>query len=183
MVTFELQRFFVIIQHLSVFISSNTVQTLLIILVWTNCSLVSDVLEGTVQCFFRGNESHEVFNRTDGSRRHVKSVVPQSISGCSVILFILNSLLFSFYGSLFFLFFSRVPEIGIDSRNEDEDEWSSELSRYVVTGPSLLTALAMCSKTNPGFLAFIIPLSSALNLRLHFLYEERGTSRCEQGRS
>lgn len=167
--TFEFQWFLVVVQHLFVIFSRNPIQTFLVVLIRTYCSLVSDVRERSVKRVFRSDKGHEILDRTDRSGWDVESVVPQSVSCGLVVLFIFYSFLFCFDWGFFFGFFSRIPKIGVDWGEEYEDEWSSELNGGGITGPSLLTALAMCSNTNPGFFAFIMPLSSALNLRLHFL--------------
>lgn len=169
MMTFMLQRFLVIIQHLSVLIWSNSVQTFLIIFIGSYCSVVCNVFECSVHHFFGCQKGHEIFNTTIRPAWNIKSVEPKVVISLFIVFLVLKSFLFGLNGSFDFSFFARVPSPCTKSADEDEDCRSSYLIYHSITGPSLLTAFARCSKRNPGCFAFIMPFSSALNLRLQRL--------------
>jgi|JI61114BRNA_FD_contig_21_12318334_length_275_multi_3_in_0_out_0_1 hypothetical protein len=71
-----LEGLLVVLQHLPIFVRSHSIQTLLVVLVCADGSLVADVLKGSVESSLRSDKSHEVLNRTKWARGHVEPVVP-----------------------------------------------------------------------------------------------------------
>lgn len=140
MVAFMLKGFFIVVQHFFVFVWSNAIKTLLIVLVWVDSSLISDVFEGAIETCLWSNKSHKVLDRLKRTWRNVKSVVPKCFSCKLIILFIFNALLFSLNGAFNLLLFTSIPKISIDYGYKSKSCSTSELNWCIITGPSLLTA-------------------------------------------
>lgn len=51
---------FIVVQHLAILIRSDSIQTLLVVLVSSNCALVSNVLERAIESCLRSNKEHEI---------------------------------------------------------------------------------------------------------------------------
>lgn len=183
MVALVLEGLLVVLQHLPIFFGSHAIQTLLVVLVCADGAFIADVLKGSVESSLRSDKSHEVLDWAKWARGHVEPVVPESITSQFVILFIFLLLLLSSGCGLFLLLLTGVPEVSVEGGETYEDSWAPELDKVICTGPSLRTARAKCSKRKPGCLTFIIPLSSALNFKLHFLRITIHTSRFLRNRS
>lgn len=177
-VALVLEGLFVVLQHLSILVRGDSVETCLIVLVDLHCAIVSDVFESFIESALGGDEGHEVLDGSQGAWSHIVSVVPETIFGRLVVLLIIDSLLLGLGRSVGFLLFAGIPEVSVDGGEEDESNGSSQLNGVRCTGPSLLAALKICSLMNPGFFSLSMPLSSWLNLRLPRLGRKRGTAIC-----
>ena len=144
MMTFVLQRLFIVVQHLSILFSCHSIQTLLVVIVWSYCPIICDVFEYSVQHRLCCYKSHEVFNWSVWSNWHVKSVEPQWLIGCLDICLVFNSFLLCLNRAFLFGLFSWIPEISIHWSESNKESRTSKLNNEKDTGPSLLTALARC---------------------------------------
>lgn len=61
-VALVLQGLLIVVQHLAIFFGSNSIQTLLVILIGRDCALVSDILERAIEGCLRCDEGHEVLD-------------------------------------------------------------------------------------------------------------------------
>lgn len=139
-VAFMLKGFFIVVQHFFIFIWSNAIKTLLIVLVRVNSSLISNVFEGAIETCLWSNKSHKVLDGLERTWRNVKSVVPKCVSCEFIILFIFNALLFSLNGAFNLLLFTSIPKISIQYGHKSKSCSTSKLNWCIITGPSLLTA-------------------------------------------
>ena len=162
-----LKGFWVECKHLGVVWSDDTVETLFLIWGHFGGSIVWDELHGFVNCLWRGQECHQILNWSGWSWRGANSVQEQ-FSHCFLIkIGFFLFLLFELWVNV-----NRVVKVGLDvgkwetGSEKEEDESSSQLNKKKVTLPSDLASLKILSVIFPTLLAFIIPISSWLNLRL-----------------
>ena len=67
MVALVLEGLFVVLQHLSILVRGDSVETCLIVLVDLHCAIVSDVFECFIESALGGDEGHEVLDGSQGA--------------------------------------------------------------------------------------------------------------------
>ena len=162
-----LEGFSVVSEHLGVSWGDDTVETLFLVWGHFSGSVVWDELDSFVNGLWRGQESHQILDGSGWSWWGADSVEEQLGHGFLIKLCFLFLLLFKLWSHV-----DWVIKVGLDvgkwksGSEEEEHKASSQLNKVRITLPSDLASLKILSVNFPTLLAFIIPISSWLNLRL-----------------